>query len=156
MSVYQIHARRHTHPRLGHEHLSRQIINWLLPEATVLALNYDRLQFVSIMLELDRSDYQAGIAETAEALQQAGYSLLNAEVSEWVDRSVDAMVLSALTIGGSTGAATKKPVMAGVAALIAALVAREVESRMRRLEVVYRFAPSTRTDPVMVAASPRG
>jgi hypothetical protein len=63
------------------------------------------------------------------------------------------MLLSAFTIGGSTGAATKKPLVAGAAALVAAIVAREVESRIRRLEAVYRFVPSTGADLFIPAAS---
>lgn len=154
MSVYQVQARRHTFPRLGNEHLSQETVNWLLPDATVLNIDDDRRQLMSIKLKLDRGDYQTAVVEIAEALQKAGYSLLNAEVSEWVDKSVDAMLLSALTIGGTAGAASKKPLVAGAAALIAALVAREVESRIRRLEVVYRFVPSTAADRTIVAVSP--
>jgi 5-carboxymethyl-2-hydroxymuconate isomerase len=156
MSVYEIRARRHTHPRLGSEVLSQQAVNWLLPDAIVMDIVDDGRRFVSIRLELDRGEYQAAIAEIAEALQRVGYSLLNAEVSEWVDRSVRAMLLSALAIGGGTAAASKKPLAAGVAALIAALIAREVESRMRRLEVVYRFMPSIRANRLMVPVSTRG
>lgn len=153
MSAYQIQARRHTYPRLGNERLSRETVNWLLPDAAVLDITEDRRQFVSIRLNLDRGDYEAAIVEIAEALRQAGYSLLNAEVSEWVDRSVDAMLLSALTVGGGTGAATKKPLVAGAAALIAAVIARAVESQMRRLEVVYRFGPSVGANRLMVPVS---
>ena len=56
-----------------------------------------------------------------------------------VDHSVKAMVGSALTVGGGTAATTKKPIATILLAALAAVAAREVESRMRKFEVVYRF-----------------
>lgn len=144
MSNYRVRARRHTHPRLGDERLSPQVVEWLIPDAQVFEVDDDPQQLLSFTVVMRRKRHQAAIEEIAVALQQAGYSLLDAEVDELVDRSVDAMVASALAIGGGTGVVTKNPIASAVAAIIAAVLAREVESRIRRFEVVYRFVPSPR------------
>jgi hypothetical protein len=65
MSVYQVRARRHTYPRLGNKSLSKQTVNWLIPDATVLGIDDDRRQIVSIELKLDRDDYRTAIVEIA-------------------------------------------------------------------------------------------
>src|ERR1700749_3638436 len=103
MSLYRIKARRHTHPRLGEEGLSAAVINWLIPDARIIELSESSASELRLALELERDDYQSAISEISVALQQAGYSLFNAEVSELVERTVGAIVTGAVTVGCGAG-----------------------------------------------------
>jgi histidinol-phosphate/aromatic aminotransferase/cobyric acid decarboxylase-like protein len=81
--------------------------------------------------------------EILAMMQRLGYSVADATVSEWVDRSVESMVLGALGAGGSAQAVAKNPVVTLAAAIAGAFAARWVESELRRLEVMYRLVPSS-------------
>jgi hypothetical protein len=141
MSIYRIHARRHTHPRLGNEGLPGGI-NYLIADAVIVG--NERLDSFreSLSLQLERDDYLQAVNEIGGAVQQLGYSLLEIEISELIDQTVQATILGALGLGGATHSKARSPLLTAIATLAGGYAANRVAAQLRRYEVVYSFSPS--------------
>lgn len=144
MTPYRVRARtrRHTHPRLGNGGISQAGIEWLIPNAVLAGRQEIDSLHVDVALSLDCENHLEAANDVIVALQRLGYSVVNLEVDELVDRATETMILSALGIGGTTQAKTKSPLIALLAALGGGYVGRLVGSQIKRFEPIYRFVPS--------------
>jgi hypothetical protein len=142
MTLYRVRARRHTHPRLGSEGISRAAIEWLISDALLARVEEIDSLHVDVALHLDREDHLEAANEVIEALQRLGYSVVNLEVDELVSHTAETAFLSALGIGGTAHAKTKNPLLALIAAIGAACVGHWVASQMEHFETTYRFTRS--------------
>lgn len=156
MSVYRVQARRHTHPGLSSS-LSQEALSWVLSDATLLEHALEEQGTVALVLDFECETHQAGMNEVIVALQKLGYSVLNATVSDWVDRSVEGAVVGVASAAVGARAA-KSNLLVGVIAMIGGgVVAHWIGAQMQRLEVVYELARSgNRWTWVQVNASGSG
>lgn len=141
MSIYQVRVRRFTYPRLGGDELTGGI-NWLIPDATVVASERLDSLHEHLSLQLQRDDYLQAVNEIGEAVQRLGYNLLEIEISELVDQTVGATILGASGLGGVVQLKAKNPILTAFAALAGGYLGNLAAKQVSRYEVVYRFSPS--------------
>jgi hypothetical protein len=91
-----------------------------------------------IVLRLRGEGRDQAFNEVLSLVQGLGYSMVDAEVAEIVDRTVEGAVFGCLT-GGGIGATTKGPVIAAVAALAGALAGAKVGSTVEQFGVRHRY-----------------
>jgi hypothetical protein len=141
MSIYRVHVRRHTYPRLGNEGLSTGI-NWPIPDAVIIASEQPDSLHEHLSLQLARDDYLQAANEIGEAVQRLGYTLLNIEIRELVDKTVEATILGAAGPGGVIHLKMKNPLLTAIVMLVGGYIANRVATQLKRYEVVYRFSLS--------------
>jgi len=138
----RVRTRRHTHPRLGNEGISQAGIEWLIPDAVLVGRQEIDSLHVDVALCFDHEDHLEAANEVIVALQRLGYSVINLEVDELIDRATETMILSALGVGGTAQVKAKNPLIALIAALGGGFVGRLVGSQMKQFETIYRLVPS--------------
>jgi hypothetical protein len=141
MSIYRVHVRRHTYPRLEDGGLAGGI-NWLIPDAVITASERPDSLREHLSLRLQRDDYLQAVNEIAEAVQRLGYNLLEIEISELVDQEVKAMIFGTVALGGAAHSKAKNPWLTAFAALAGGYLGHWAAAQMKRYEVAYRFSPS--------------
>jgi hypothetical protein len=115
---------------------------------------------VLLELALNRPSHEDALNEIAVALQQLGYSWLDATITEWADNMFGGAIVGALgcgTVGANSDAAT-----GALAALVGLLIGAVVGSLINTVKVVYtvhwtgggwRLTPAT--PPPAALSSPR-
>ena len=87
---------------------------------------------------LRRPTHQEAVNEIAAATEQFGYSLVEAEVSEIVDKTVQGMVVGAFS-GGALGLTTKNPYLELFAAMIGAAAGGKAGSMIESVRARYHY-----------------
>ena len=141
MSIYRVHVRRHTYPRLEDEGIASGI-NWLISDASVTASERPDSLREHLSIQLNRDDYLQAVNEIAEVVQRLGYDLLEIEISELVDRAVGAMVFSAAGLGATAHSKARNLWLTALVAVVGGYLGHWAATQMRPHEVVYRFSPS--------------
>lgn len=90
-------------------------------------------------LLLRRPTHQQAVEEAIHALQQVGYSLLEAEVSQIVNRTVEGAVLGFLG-GGTLGLPSKNPYVELAAATLGALAGGKAGSMVESVVARYHYS----------------
>lgn len=91
----------------------------------------------AIDLHLQRPTHEEALNDIAVAVQELGYSIVEATVSEWADALVEGAVIGALG-GGAIGSASQDPGVVLVAALAGTIAGAVAGSRIKNLEVIYQ------------------
>jgi hypothetical protein len=92
-----------------------------------------------LRLQLSRPSGEELLAEVGSAAVQVGYALVEAEVEEFVDNAAKGALVGLFGSGAATGAATRNPSLALIAAAIGAYVGKQVGASMRTLVASRRY-----------------
>lgn len=90
---------------------------------------------------LHRPTHEQAVNEIAAATERFGYSLIEAEVSEIVDKAVQGIVVGACS-GGALGLATKNPYLELFAAIVGAAAGAKAGSMIELVRARYRYRRS--------------
>jgi hypothetical protein len=88
-------------------------------------------------VQLERPSHEAALDEIVRALQQLGFSYVEATVSEWASNTVDGIVAGAGS-GGLLGIPSKNPVVALIGALAGAVIGGLIGSEAREIVAQYQ------------------
>lgn len=143
MSIYNVRARRHTHPRLAEEPPLAAVLEWRLPEARLAESVSSAEGFLDFSVELESEDHLEAINQLIEASERIGYSVIDANVEEWIGREVEGVAVSALGAGGAVQAKIGNPVLSLAVALAAGYIGHQVGAQLGRFEVVYHLVPAS-------------
>lgn len=92
-----------------------------------------------LWLALSRPSGEELLAEIGAAAVQVGYALVEAEVEEFVDHAVSGALVGFGAAGTATGATTRNPLLALIAAAIGAWAGQQVGASMRTLVASHRY-----------------
>lgn len=91
-----------------------------------------------LQVALHRPTHTEAFEAVARAVAQAGYSMVEAEVSEIVDEAATGAVVGLLS-GGTPGALADNPLIAFLGAAAGWWAGREIGASMRSVGSVYRY-----------------
>jgi hypothetical protein len=130
-------------PHLGHSPISlAQRLADVLPGLEVDELSLAATELAQASFSLEREDDAAALNELFLALQQLGYSVAEATVSEWVDARVTGALLGA--VGGGGAGTSGGDTWVGLAAAAIGLVAGAmIGSAICSERVLYRAEETT-------------
>lgn len=92
----------------------------------------------TLRVEISRPTHTEAFEAVLAAVERAGYSMLEAEVGEIVDGSVQGAMVGLLG-GGAPGAMKERPLVAIIGAALGWWVGREVGASARKLGAAYRY-----------------
>jgi len=130
--------------RWGPASLSAETVADARPGAVVRSLAADTTGGLDIDLQLQRPSHEQARDDIAVALQQIGWNVVGAVVTEWVNATAQGSVLGGLGFG-SAGSAGHDPGIMLVAAVASAVVGGVAGSFVQKVKVAYqvqRASPS--------------
>jgi len=141
MSIYRVHVRRHSYPRLEDGGIAGSI-NWLIPDASITTSERPDSLREHLSLQLRRDNHLQAVNEISEAVQRLGYTVLEIEVSELVSQEAGALIIGAATLGGAAHSKVRSAWLTTFAAVVGGCLGSWAATQMARHKVVYRFSPS--------------
>lgn len=91
-----------------------------------------------LQVALHRPTHTEAFEDVARAVAQAGYSMVEAEVSEIVDEAATGAMVGLLS-GGAPGALADNPLIAFLGAAVGWWAGREVGGSIRKVGAVHRY-----------------
>jgi hypothetical protein len=123
--------------RWGPPSLSAETVADALPGAVIRSLVADTTGGLDLDLQLQRPSHKQALDDIAVALQQIGWNIVEAMVTEWVNATAQGIVLGGLGFGAA-GSASHDPGIMLVAAVAGALVGGVAGSFVQKVKVVYQ------------------
>jgi hypothetical protein len=136
--------------------LTHDVIASALEGAVVRQLEADGYGRVVLDLALRRASHADALNEIAFAVQDLGYSVIQATATEWTRSLVEGILLGAAG-GGGAGATMKNPGFAFLAAMIGALAGGLIGSSVQREKIIFdvsRTSAGWRFTPVQPDTAP--
>jgi hypothetical protein len=94
---------------------------------------------VHLRLEFSRPSRGELMAEIHRAAEQVGYTLMEAEVEEFVDKAVSGTIIGFCGTGGAARLKTENPLLTLTAAVIGGYVGKRAGESMRTLVASHRY-----------------
>ena len=140
MNTYTIHLQPH-YGAWGTRPLTHEVIANALAGAVIRQLDADVYGRVVLDLALRRPSHADALNEVAFAVQDLGYSIVQATATEWASSLVEGMLLGAVG-GGGAGATTKNPGFAFLAGVIGGIAGGLVGSSVQRKKIIFEVRPT--------------
>ena len=139
----------------GQPGLTPDAIALLIPDATVHEITSDGPGYgATLDIELERQTREEEINEISAAAQRLGYSIVNGEVSAWVNAETQGIIAGAIS-GAGFGFALEKPEVALILAIAGGLAGSWVASRLAHYEPILELRRPHRAGPLeFVAVQP--
>jgi hypothetical protein len=150
MTTYKFHAAPqliYRYPGYAVRQLSANGILQTLAGATVHQIVGAPHTGYDVEIQLDRSTHHDAMHDIRVALENLGFTVLQAEITVWLTSTAELAVLGG-TGGGAIGAATKDPVLFVLFALIGAgagAVAAQVTKRVKErfdAQLMHHYGPA--------------
>lgn len=142
MTEYLIKSRVHPNAYHGSLLTGASAIVEVIAEANEAVTVLEWIQHLEggeqIALRLRGTERDQAFNEVLSLVQGFGYSLVDAEVGEIVDRTVQGAVLGLVACGG-IGSTTKAPAITTIAALAGALAGAKAGSMVEKIGVRHRY-----------------
>lgn len=138
MSRYRLQAHTNIHSAISFgDRLTAEALTGLIPGAIVHEIASVGLGYpASIDVDLIRPTREEALDELFAAAQQLGYTIIDGEISEAVDATVQSVAVGALT-GLGIGATVDNPILGLILAGIGCLAGNWVSSELLNHEVIY-------------------
>jgi hypothetical protein len=121
------------------DRLTPETLSGVVEGVVVNSIEHHALGYpASIDVELARPTQAEALDDLFEATQRLGYTMIDGEISEVVDATVQSVGFGAVT-GLGLGAAVKSPVLALVLGVVGGLAGDLVSSELMNHELVYSF-----------------
>jgi len=120
----------------GARPLTHEAVADALAGVVIRRLETDAYGRVALDLAMRRPTHTDALDEIAFAVQDLGYSFVQATVTEWVSSLVEGLLIGAVG-GGGAGAAAKDPGFAFLAGIAGAVAGGLVGSSVQRKKVIF-------------------
>jgi hypothetical protein len=141
MNTYRLLVQSHDVPylvtRWSASALTKERLSQSLAGVAVRDLSEAGTGRYLLELQLQRPSHDQALSDILVALQQLGYSIVEAMVSEWVSAVVQGLLLGAAS-GGAVGSASRDPRITFVVAAFGAAAGAIAGSGVRNVKVVYQ------------------
>ena len=123
--------------RWGPPSLAAETVTNALKGAVVRSLVADTTGGLNLDLQLQRPSHEQALDDIVVALQQIGWNVIDATVTEWVSATAQGLVLGAFGFGAA-GSAIHDPEIMVLAGFIGAIAGGIAGSFVQNVKVVYQ------------------
>ncbi len=116
--------------------LTEDVLMEALVGVVVRELGEDEMGRCTIHVQLERPTDAQALNELVSLVDELGFAVIEARVSEWVDEAIDRAILGFFG-GGAVGSASKNGVVAVAGALIGAVVGLTTGAEVQKLKAEY-------------------
>jgi hypothetical protein len=133
---------------IGAAPLTKATLEQLIEGAIVHAIDGGTPGYAATVdLRLDADPNDQILNTIIVAIERCGYSILEGEISQWVDAEAQGALMGFMT-GAGCGAFTKDDGITIISAILGALLGHQAGAAVRKHEVIYKIARAYRGAPL--------